>query len=127
MVLSSLELSAQRAAQARSHNAVVTLHRGTSAVDDVGDQADTFVDTEDVPCGFAFESGSRREGPELVVIEYDATLRLPVDVELHVGDEVTLTELAGLTYSIRFELVKEPVLGTTSNNVLLRKLVTEAE
>lgn len=63
------------------------------------------------------------DGEIFDVIESDAELRLPLDVEIHPEDEVEITERYGKTISptIVFSVVRFPRVGPTAQVVLLRR------
>jgi hypothetical protein len=76
-------------------------------------------------CGIDMRSGSERHGQEMTVIQYDATLRLPIETLLKETDRVQIISRFCEYHAYpMYEIVSPIQRGPSGIRVLLRKIVT---
>lgn len=68
-----------------------TIHSATTSQSTFADTKKSYVDIEDVPCGFVSgpEMQNERQSNQLVTLDVDAILRLSLDQDIKEIDEVT--------------------------------------
>lgn len=87
--------------------------------------APTYPESIGTVCGLDMRPGSERHGQNMTVIEYEATLRLPIEVTLKETDRIQVTHRFGealdtaLTYSIAAPIQR----GPSGIRLLLNKVV----
>lgn len=77
-----------------------------------------------VPCGFDFTNGQLRQGSQVLLVEYDAVLRLPSNQPLLITDEVLLIEKGVTVVSGTFTPVSYPTVNSSVQKVNLRRVVS---
>ncbi len=100
----------------------------------VVETADTFgelvqtwpADSAAVVCGLDMRPGSERHGVDNVILEYDATLRLPITSTPSVKDKVKITKRfdEALGTALVYEIVGPIQRGPSGIRVLLKRIET---
>lgn len=121
MIFTTEQLTAMRAVQASHMNDVVDIENITVYTDTYGDTIYSGVVQSGVACGFDFTGGKEYDKGQVIVVEYDATVRLPLDTTIGINDNVTLKQLAGESHSEVFEVFGYPRYGTTVMIVPLKR------
>lgn len=88
---------------------------------------DNPIETESAPwiCGLDMRPGSRRFGAEMTVIQYDATLRLPLEAEVKETDKIRIVSRFGAQHEFPIFEVMSPIQrGPSGMRLILRKVVT---
>jgi hypothetical protein len=78
-------------------------------------------DGDEIDCGIEMKSGVERKGTDLTIIEYDATIRIPVGFEINEKDKFEVTEFRGEAYSQIFEIITPVQKGISCNRVRVRR------
>jgi hypothetical protein len=77
-----------------------------------------------VACGIQFTNGRTVQSGNLLLVDYDALLRLPTSVVLSMGDEVELVEKGELLVSGTFKPYVQPVINSSVQHVQLKRVVS---
>ena len=81
--------------------------------------------SDPLPCGLDMRAGSERHGLDMTVIQYDATLRLPLQTPLLETQKIQIIARFGQFITpLTFECASPPQSGPSGLRVLLRKVVT---
>lgn len=85
----------------------------------------TYTAGNPIVCGLDMRSGSERHGPDMTMIQYDATLRLPLHTSLKETDRLQMVGRFGEFHdTLTFEIVSPVQRGPSGIRLLLRKIVT---
>lgn len=121
MIFTSDQLDAMRAAQESHMNDVINITHRTPYYSN-GETLYSGVVQSGVACGFNFTEGIEIDRGQVIVVDYDAYVRLPLGTTIDINDWVTLTTLAGVTMSgYTFEVFEYPKFGTTALVVDLKR------
>ena len=96
----------------------------TLAFDSFGQQTETYSsDSASIVCGLDMRPGSERHGNEKIVIEYDATVRLPISTSVNITDRFRVTKRFGetLATALVFDIVAPIQRGPSGIRLMLRK------
>ena len=77
----------------------------------------------DIACGLDMRSGSERHGIDKVIVEYDATVRLPIGTAINLQDRFRVTKRHNetLTTALTFDIIAPIQRGASGIRLLLRK------
>ena len=76
-------------------------------------------------CGLDMRSGSERHGLDMTVIQYDATLRMPLSAKIKETDRIEIVSRFGeYPNALTYEIVSPIQRGVSGIRLLLRKIVT---
>jgi hypothetical protein len=75
-----------------------------------------------VVCGFQFTNGQITKGGQVLLVDYDAVLRLPSSQPVFVTDEVQLMEKGDTMVSGTFRPASNPVVNSSVQRVLLKRV-----
>lgn len=120
------ELTAMREAQTdHMLDECVVLSYATGTRNEFNEaDAPTYTAGEPVRCGLDMNPGSERHGPEMTVIEYDATLRLPLNTSLKETDRVRIIgRFSEMNEYPTYEIVSPIQRGPSGMRILLKKVV----
>lgn len=88
------------------------------------DDAATYTAGSALACGLNMQPGSQRHEATMTVIEYDATIRLPIDTALKETDRVQVTKRFGESIdALTFDVMAPIQRGPSGLRVFLRKMV----
>ena len=99
----------------------------TVADDTFGQQVETWpTNSMDIACGLDMRSGSERHGVDKTVVEYDATVRVPIATTIDMRDRFRVTKRFGetLTSALVFEIISPAQRGPSGIRLLLRRIET---
>lgn len=86
--------------------------------------APTYTPGSSIRCGLDQRPGSERRGAKQTTIEYDATLRLPIDTALKETDRIRVTKRFGEnTTDIDYEVSAPIQRGPSGIRLLLKKVI----
>jgi hypothetical protein len=108
LAFSTAELAEMRTAQqAHMMDTAVVQTFSASTADSWGIPADSYSDGSAVYCGFNNKAGIETQG-EGEVVQYDATVRLPIGTAVTESDRIKITKRHGTTLStpLIFEIVR---------------------
>jgi len=99
-----------------------------SATEDTfGQSVETWpTDSASIACGLDMRPGSERHDADKVVLQYDATARVPIGTAIDVRDRFKITKRFGETLStaLIFEVAAPPQRGPSGLRLLLRRIET---
>lgn len=127
MIFATNDLTNMRAAQTehmQDFGRVLSYAAGTA--NEFGEfDAPTYTESVGTRCGLDMRSGSERSGQNMTVIEYDATLRLPIEVTMNETDRFQVTHRFGeaLDSALTYEIVAPIQRGPSGIRLLLKKVV----
>lgn len=99
LAFSTAELAAMQATQtAHMMDTCVVQTFAAGTADGWGINADTYTDGTAIFCGFDNTAGDEKQG-ESEVVQYDATLRLPLTTAVTESDRIKLTHRFGVAIS----------------------------
>jgi hypothetical protein len=124
---SAAELSSMRTAQDGHMLDTGNLQPVSTSADTFGQVVESWpTDSASIACGLDMRPGSERHGKEKTVIEYDATVRLPIGTTFDLRDKFRVTKRFGETLStaLVFEIVAPLQRGPSGIRVALRRVET---
>lgn len=120
------ELAGMREAQ-RDHmlDECVALVYADGTVNELNEaDAPTYTAGDPLPCGLDMRSGSERHGPDMTVIQYDASIRLPLSTSLKETDHIQIVGRFGEFHdTLTYEIVSPIQRGPSGIRLLLKKVV----
>jgi len=119
------DLSIMRATQnLHMQDACQILVYAAGTVDEYGEpSAPTYTPGSEIACGLDMRPGFEKYGQESTSVNFDATLRLPINTSLKETDRITITKRYGEdTTDITFEISAPVQRGPSGLRVLLRKV-----
>lgn len=127
MIFTSNDLANMRSAQTehmQDYGKVLSYAAGTVNEFNEAD-APTYTESVGTRCGLDMRAGSERSGQNMTVIQYDATLRLPIEVTLKETDCFQVTHRFGepLDLALTYEIVAPIQRGPSGIRLLLKKVV----
>jgi hypothetical protein len=86
--------------------------------------APSYTASSSYECGLDMNPGSERHEADLTAIQYDAVLRLPLNVSLKETDRIQITKRFGeLPAPLTYEIVSPIQRGPSGVRILLRRIV----
>jgi len=86
--------------------------------------APVYAESDSMPCGLDMNAGSERHEVDMTVIQYDAVLRLPLNMLLKETDRLKVfSRFAEYPVPLTYEIVSPIQRGPSGLRVLLRKIV----
>ena len=118
------ELSGMRTAQDLHMMDVYIPQAYSRTINSFGEAIVTYADGSAAICGLDMRPGSERYGRDNTLLEYDATLRLPVTVAPDVKNRIKITVRFGETLAtpLVFEIVGPIQRGPSGIRLLLRRI-----
>ncbi|KKN52918.1 hypothetical protein LCGC14_0607800 [marine sediment metagenome] len=126
-MLSDIELMQMRATQAGAFNDEVNITVNILTQDTLGDEVRNPVVYKAIACGVVFlDAGSeaRREAAGRVDVDYDAIIRLPLDLGIAVdmNTEYEIVDKAGTAIRRTFRPIASPEIGVSAQNVKVKEV-----
>ena len=121
---SSADLTAMREAQDGHMLDTGNVQPVSVSADSFGQNVESYpTNSSSIACGLDMRPGSERFGVEKTVIEYDATVRVPISTTVDLRDRFRVTKRFGETLStaLVFDIVAPPQRGPSGIRLLLRK------
>ena len=118
------DLTAMREAQDGHMLDTGNVQTVTLAIDSFGQQTETYSSNESsIVCGLDMRPGQERHGIEKVIVEYDATVRLPIGTTVSEDDRFRVTKRFGetLATALVFDIVSPIQRGPSGIRLMLRK------
>lgn len=127
MIFTSNDLTNMRTAQTehmQDFGKVLAYAAGTLNEFNEADAA-TYTESVGTACGLDMRPSSERSGQDMTTIQYDATLRLPLEVTLKETDHFQVTHRFGeaLDTALTYEIVSPIQRGPSGIRLLLKKVV----
>lgn len=125
MTITAAELAWMRTAQTSHMNDTAYLQVYSEAANTFGEMVPTYTESATATtCGLDMRPGSERHDPEKTVLEYDATMRLPITAAPNPRDRYRVTARFGeaLATPLVFEVQSPIQRGPSGIRVLLRKV-----
>ncbi len=97
------------------------------AQDSMGQMVTTWpTNSADMACGLNMAPGSEEHSQQNTVIEYDATVRLPISTTVDLRDRFRVTKRYGamLTTALVFDIVSPIQRGPSGIRLMLRRIET---
>lgn len=94
------------------------------SVDSFGQAVETYsTNSSSIACGLDMRPGSERFGTEKTIIDYDATVRVPISTSVDIRDRFRVTKRFSETLGtyLLFDIVAPPQRGPSGIRLLLRK------
>ena len=126
MLLNSKDLAVMRETQsAAMHDTGRVLRYTAGARDEYGAQSEATYDPQTpFSCGVEMKPGFERYGAQMVTVNYDAILRIPLNTQIAENDKFEILYLYGEPVTELVYEVAAPVQrGSSASRVLLRKVV----
>jgi hypothetical protein len=127
MMFSASELSEMRATQDEHMMDTCKLQACVETENSFGELVQTWpVDGDAIACGLDTKPGLERHGPEHTIVDYDATLRLPIATTMSAKDRVKITKRFGeaLDTALVYDIVGPIQRGPSGIRVLLKRTET---
>lgn len=83
---------------------------------------ETRVMVSGVACGFDFTNGQIKKGGQVLLVDYDAILRLPAAQSVLVTDEIQLSEKGAYMVSGTFRPYSQPTVNSTVQYVPIKRI-----
>lgn len=127
MIFTADDLANMRAAQTEHMQDFCRVLSYTAGTLNEFNEADapTYTSSIETRCGLDMRPGSERNGQNMTSIEYDATLRLPIEVTLKETDRIQITHRFGeaLDNALTYEIAAPIQRGPSGIRLLLKKVV----
>ena len=126
-MFSTDDLTGMRAVQTAHMMDTCKFQACVQTADTFNEQVETWpVDGAELTCGLDMRPGSERHGMDKTVLEYDATLRLPLTATPNVKDRVKVTKRFGeaLAVALVYDIVGPIQRGPSGVRLLLRRIET---
>jgi len=126
-VFSAGELSAMQDHQENHMMDTCAIQAVSVSGDTFGQQVESWpVDGDDLSCGLDMRPGSERREPDKTILEYDATIRLPLGTTIDVRDRIKVTERFGETLDtpLVYEIIGPVQQGPSGIRLLLKRTET---
>jgi len=126
MSFSTADLTNMRAAQEAHMMDTCCIQTVTQTGDSFNQLVETFTDGDDLPCGLDMRPGSERHGIDKTVVNYDATLRLPITATPDVKDRIKVSKRFGeaLGAALIYNIVGPIQRGPSGIRLLLKRIET---
>jgi hypothetical protein len=124
-MFTSADLSAMRSTQ-EAHMLDTCIRQAFSRTyDTYGSAVVTYTDGSAIVCGLDQRPGSERHGPDMTVLDYDATLRLPITTTIDARDRIKVTHRFGEAITNLVYDIAGPVQrGPSGIRLLLKRVET---
>ena len=99
----------------------------TATDDTFGQQVETWpTNSASIACGLDMRPGYERHGIEKTVVEYDATVRVPITTTVDMRDRFRVTKRFGetLATALVFDIVAPAQRGPSGIRLLLKRIET---
>jgi len=99
----------------------------TTTTDTMGQEVESWPsNSASIACGLDMRSGSERHGIEKTIVQYDATVRLPIATTVDLQSRFRVTKMFGetLTTALVFDIVAPIQRGPSGIRLLLRRRET---
>lgn len=123
---STQDLDAMRETQEAHMMDAGNVQKTSVAFDSFGEGIETPTDQEPIRCGLDMRPGSERHGLQNTVVEFDATVRLPLGTAVVPQDYFRVTKRFGedLAEPLVFRVVSPVQQGPSGIRLLLRRIET---
>jgi len=122
MTFSAGDLADMRTTQDAHMLDTCTLQTHSTTRDALGQDVDAWTDGSSVACGLDMRPGSERRGAKMTVVEYDATLRLPIGTTVNEKMRIKVTKRFGENITTQvFDIVSPIQRGPSGIRLVLRK------
>ena len=104
---------------------VAVLQVYSASISSFGEDTPTYTDAaSSINCGLDMRPGTERHNANYILVEYDATLRVPVDFSFNLRDRIKITKRLGetLATALVFEIVGPRQLGASAARLLLKRV-----
>lgn len=123
---SSADLTNMRTAQDNHMMDTCVLQAVVQTLNSFGELVETWpADSDAVACGLEMNPGSERDTDEMVILRWDATIRLPIAQNPGAGDRIKVTKRFGEdTTDVVFQVVGPVQRGPSGVRVRLKRVET---
>ena len=118
------DLTAMRHAQDGHMMDTGNIQPATITLDTFGQAVETWPsNSASIACGLDMRAGSERHGIEKVIVEYDATVRLPISTTVDLRDRFRITKRFDETLAtpLVFDIISPIQRGPSGVRLMLRK------
>ena len=123
MNFSASELADMRTTQSGHMLDECVMQTHSSSRNTMGEQLDAWTDGSTTACGLDMRTGSERRGARNTLVEYDATLRLPIATTVTEKMRVKITKRYGESVTaLVYDIVSPVQRGPSGIRLLLRKV-----
>ncbi len=121
--LSLAEINSLRKTAGETFLDSCTLDRVVTSGNSYGEIIQSWVSDSEIQCGLEMTGGIEKVSGEVIVVERDAVIRLPLNTLIDIRDRITLTKKYGITVSgIQFEIISLPKIGASAMRLDLKKV-----
>jgi len=85
--------------------------------------SETRTTVSNIPCGIDFTNGRIRQGSQVLVVDYDAILRISASQTVLLSDEIQLIEKGNIQISGTFKPNSQPTVNSTVQLIPIKRIV----
>lgn len=123
MTLFNPNLSAIKNVQRRAMDDLCNIYRVSRVSGTYSDdETEIVTGTFSLPCGIEFTSGQIKDRGQVLLVDYDAVLRLPLEPAVNVTDRIELIEKGDTVISGSFMVHAYPKFNSTVQIVQLKRV-----
>lgn len=119
--LSTEELTRIRTAQTEAMQDTCVLQTYSETFNSFGEPIKTWTAGSSVACGVEMKPGGEKFGSDNVVIEYEATIRLPITTSVNIRDRINITSMFGETVNYTYDIAGPIQRNSSRIKLLLKK------
>lgn len=117
------ETNKKKAAQNSNMDDVCHIHHITRSSGTYSTQGtETRTSVTGVACGIDFTNGTVRQGQQVLVVDYDAVLRIPATYSILPSDDIELVEKGNYQISGTFKPNSQPTVSSSVQKVTLKRV-----
>ncbi len=123
--LPDAELNKLKASQAESMQDTCHIQRPTLSSGTYGNTTENLAYVHSgTLCSFQMMQGTLKSAGQILLIDYDVSLRIASDVDIRVADEITLVEKGNTLVSGSFRPYSHPIVNEMVQYVKLKRVTT---
>jgi hypothetical protein len=121
--LTSGEITRIETSQVNTYNSKCNIQHITISKDAYGDVTESISSTDsNINCGFYLTGGMIFYRNSIILVEYDAVIRLPLTQTIRINDKIVITSILGTTTNITFKLNEYPEIGESCTVIKLKRV-----
>ena len=123
--LPDAEFDKLKSSQAESMQDTCHIHRQSMVSGTYGNNVEVLTAyATGTMCSFQFTNGTLRQAGQVILVDYDVSLRIPSTVSIRPSDEVTLVEKGNTLVSGTFRPHGMPIVNEMVQYVKLKRITT---